>query len=65
MNNVAMTASPAFDPDILSPQLQAGLRQMGLDVALAGPLLAYLALLHRWNGTYNLTAVRDPRAMVS
>lgn len=65
MNNVAMTALPAFDPDILSPQLQAGLRQMGLDVALAGPLLAYLALLHRWNGTYNLTAVRDPRAMVS
>lgn len=65
MNNVAMTASTAFDPATLQPQLQAGLRQMGLDAALAGPLLVYLGLLHRWNGTYNLTAVRDPQAMVA
>jgi 16S rRNA (guanine527-N7)-methyltransferase len=28
-------------------------------------LLAYLALLHRWNRTYNLTAIRDPADMVS
>jgi len=26
-------------------------------------LMSYLALLQRWNGTYNLTAVRDPAAM--
>lgn len=26
---------------------------------------AYLALLRRWNTTYNLTAVRDPRAMLT
>ena len=26
-------------------------------------LLGYLALLQRWNGTYNLTSVRDPAAM--
>lgn len=28
-------------------------------------LLAYLALLQRWNATYNLTAVRDPAAMLT
>jgi 16S rRNA (guanine527-N7)-methyltransferase len=28
-------------------------------------LLDYLGLLQRWNGTYNLTAVRDPVAMFS
>ena len=28
-------------------------------------LLAYLALLQRWNATYNLTAVRDPTAMLT
>jgi 16S rRNA (guanine527-N7)-methyltransferase len=28
-------------------------------------LLDYLALLQRWNATYNLTAVRDPEAMLT
>jgi len=27
-------------------------------------LVAYIRLIERWNGAYNLTAVRDPRAMV-
>lgn len=28
-------------------------------------LKQYVALLHRWNKTYNLTAIRDPRQIVS
>lgn len=34
-----------------------------LTEAQGDALLEYLALLQRWNGTYNLTAVRDPGAM--
>ena len=47
------------------PRLEAGLAALHLDAALAGPLLDYLALLLRWNRTYNLTAIRDPDAMVT
>jgi len=49
----------------LRDELDAGLAALGLAPALAGPLLAYLALLDRWNRTYNLTAIRDPREMVA
>lgn len=45
-------------------RLNAGLAELGLDSAIATPLLAYLELLLRWNRTYNLTAVRDPLEMV-
>ena len=45
--------------------LDAGLQALNLDPALAEPLARYLALLLRWNTTYNLTAVRDPREMVT
>ena len=42
-------------------QLQAGAEQLGvkLDDATAAKLLAYLALLYKWNRAYNLTAIRD------
>ena len=50
--------------DALRPELEAGLRELGLEVTLAEPLLAYLALLARWNKTYNLTAIRDTREML-
>lgn len=53
------------DIDTLRPELAAGLDALGLPAALATPLLAYLALLARWNATYNLTAIRDPRDMVA
>lgn len=48
----------------LRPELEAGLSQLSLDAALATPLLDYLALLARWNATYNLTAIRDPHEML-
>jgi 16S rRNA (guanine527-N7)-methyltransferase len=48
----------------LSPELEAGLSALDLPIALAPRLLDYLALLDRWNHTYNLTAIRDPREML-
>lgn len=45
--------------------LDAGLAALGLAPGLAGPLRRYLALLERWNRTYNLTAIRDPGEMVT
>src|SRR5690606_1806448 len=57
---------PASDfPEPLRQRLDEGLDALGLDRALAVPLLDYLALLLRWNRTYNLTAIRDPDEMVT
>jgi 16S rRNA (guanine527-N7)-methyltransferase len=53
------------DLESLRPELASGLAALGLSDALATPLLDYLALLARWNATYNLTAIRDPREMVA
>jgi 16S rRNA (guanine527-N7)-methyltransferase len=36
-----------------------------LDPRQVESLVAYLRLVERWNATYNLTSVRDPRAMVT
>ena len=52
-------------PADVATSLEQGLATMGLAAALAAPLLQYLALLDRWNKTYNLTAIRDPREMVT
>lgn len=38
---------------------------LALDDITVDRLLAYLHLLQRWNGTYNLTAVRDPDEMLT
>jgi len=44
--------------------LSDGLAAFALPETLSTPLSTYLALLQRWNRTYNLTAIRDPQAMV-
>jgi 16S rRNA (guanine527-N7)-methyltransferase len=53
-------------PPELESLLRTGARELGcpLTDAQAVALLAYLSLLIRWNRTYNLTAVRDPRQML-
>ena len=47
--------------------LERGAEEMG--IALPGEacerLMAYISLLVKWNASYNLTAVREPAAMVS
>lgn len=50
----------------LRPALEAGLASLGLSTAgLADRLLAYLALLDKWNRAFNLSAIRDPQEMVT
>ncbi|WP_404439080.1 16S rRNA (guanine(527)-N(7))-methyltransferase RsmG [Stutzerimonas chloritidismutans] len=48
-------------------ELKQGATLLGVDLSDAQQeqLLAYLALLNKWNKAYNLTAVRDPAEMVS
>jgi 16S rRNA (guanine527-N7)-methyltransferase len=47
--------------------LASGIYQMNLDVSreTQEKLLVYMALLQKWNKVYNLTAVREPREMVT
>src|SRR3954466_15381138 len=52
----------------MTPQaaLDRGLGELALDLpgGARERLLDYIALLVKWNRTYNLTAIRDPLAMV-
>ncbi|HSW08850.1 16S rRNA (guanine(527)-N(7))-methyltransferase RsmG [Aquabacterium sp.] len=59
-NAAADTAQPRAR--LVGASEQLGL---GCDAATLDRLLAYLALLQRWNRVYNLTAVRDPSEMLS
>jgi 16S rRNA (guanine527-N7)-methyltransferase len=46
-------------------RLRAGVEKMSLSLPEGAmeKLMAYLALLVKWNGAYNLTAIRDPEQM--
>lgn len=57
-------AGAALERDALRARLLAGLAELDLDAAAAEPLLDYLALLVKWGRVYNLSAIRDPIAML-
>lgn len=50
----------------LQQSLARGITALGLDepASTQAKLLDYLALLAKWNRTYNLTAIRDPEKML-
>ena len=59
------------EPPALDAALQQRLEVLAARIPLtvtareSGALMEYLALLQRWNTTYNLTAVRDPAQMLT
>lgn len=55
-----------FDRPTLARSLEEGVAQLnlGLSQKQITKLIDYLALMSKWNGVYNLTAVRDPAQMV-
>lgn len=48
-------------------ELSLGAQQLGVSLTPEQHRLlsAYLALLHKWNKVYNLTAIRDPQQMIA
>ena len=51
----------------MTASLAAGIRALGLDIdqTAQSRLLAYIALLQKWNRTHNLTAIIDPGRVVT
>lgn len=54
--------TPEFDPQPLA----AGLAELSVDLSAATQqkLIDFVALLGEWNQRFNLTAIRDPQAMI-
>jgi 16S rRNA (guanine527-N7)-methyltransferase len=61
----AVVMSTSFSPS-LAQLLAEGTDELGLslDAGQQEKLLAYVALLAKWNKVYNLTAVREPERMI-
>jgi 16S rRNA (guanine527-N7)-methyltransferase len=56
-----------IDQGAVRARLAAGIGHMDLDLSpgQTDGMVAYLLLLRRWNGVYNLTAVHEPFEMIS
>jgi 16S rRNA (guanine527-N7)-methyltransferase len=54
-------------PAALALKLQEGLTALGLEspASAQAALLQYLALLEKWNRTFNLTSIREPERMLT
>lgn len=50
----------------LTQLLKLGIDTLNLKLSLATQekIIGYIALLHKWNKTYNLTAIRDPKLIL-
>ncbi|MHB8471323.1 MAG: 16S rRNA (guanine(527)-N(7))-methyltransferase RsmG [Gammaproteobacteria bacterium] len=61
------TSDPAAATRDLAAILSEGLQQLGITLStkVQTTLLQFVALLGKWNRAYNLTAVREPAAMVT
>ncbi len=63
-----ITSHPAVRDDAgLVKIIASGARHLDVDLdrIQIDRLVAYVRLIERWNGTYNLTAIRDAKAMVT
>ncbi len=60
--NTPSATTAAFRPTLLSAAEQLGVQ---LTDAQADALLSYLDLIQKWTKVYNLTAVRDPKEMLT
>lgn len=56
-----------LDRSALATELESGVIALGLDMGQDGleQLLDYTTLLVKWNSVYNLTAVREPKRMIT
>jgi len=59
--------APEIARDVLESDIATGAAQLalGLSPPQVATLAAYVALLAKWNRTYNLTAIREPSRMVT
>jgi len=63
----AATSALRADDAELAGLLSRGAADLAVELGPldVGRLIAYVRLIERWNATYNLTAIRDPREMVT